>query len=354
MPLETDLQRIHLGVGPTPVRELTALGDEGGVAPVWMKDDGAYSEVGGNKARKLEWLLADARRRRKRSVLTGGALGTNHGLATAIFAKRLGMHTILVLAPQPETEHVKAQLARLRTSGAELHFAPGFASSFALAAWLIASRTGRGQGSPYRIPPGGSNALGSIGYVDAAFELAGQIERGELPEPSHVVVALGSGGTSAGLLAGLPLAGLRSRLICVLVSDVIRLDARRIAARARRTLAKLRRHGADVGRTSPAAEDVTVEDGWLGPGYGHATEGGERAIRLFGERAGVQLEPVYTGKTAAALLELNRRGAFGEGPVLYWHTYSRPDANPVAPASGHGRMTGRPPGSLAAEEATGI
>jgi D-cysteine desulfhydrase len=354
MPLETDLERVRLGNAPTPVRELTAaLADEGGAAPVWVKDDGAYSKIGGNKARKLEWLLADARRQRRRTVITGGALGTNHGLATATFAAKLGMRTILVLVPQPETEHVRAQLARLRASGAELHFAPGFVTSFVIAAWLIAARTGRGQGSPYRIPPGGSNALGSIGYVDAAFELAGQVESGVLPEPSHVVVPLGSGGTSAGLLAGLRLAGMRSRLVCVLVSDIIRMDARRIAARARRTLAMLRRHGVDVTGASPSSEDVTVETDWLGPGYGHSTREGERAIRLFGERAGVELEPVYTAKTVAALLELNRRGAFGAGPVLYWHTYTHPASDPVAPASGQGRMTGRPPGSLDAEEATG-
>ena len=199
MRLDIDLERVRLGNAPTPVRDVTAaLADEGGAAPVWIKDDGAYSEIGGNKARKLEWLLADARRRRKRSVITGGALGTNHGLATATFAARLGMQTILVLVPQPQTEHVQAQLARLRGSGAELHFAPGFVTSFLIAAWLIAARTARGQGSPYRFPPGGSNALGSIGYVDAALELAAQVESGDVPEPSHVVVPLGSGGTSAG------------------------------------------------------------------------------------------------------------------------------------------------------------
>jgi D-cysteine desulfhydrase len=339
MGLELELERVRLGNGPTPVRQLTELGDEAGEAPVWIKDDGAYSDVGGNKARKLEWLLADARRRRKRTVLTGGALGTNHGLATATFAARLGMRTILVLVPQPETEHVRAQLSRLRSSGAELHLAPGLVTSYLLGAWLIACRTGRGQGSPYRIPPGGSNALGSIGYVDAAFELAGQIERGELPEPSHVVVALGSGGTSAGLLAGMTLAGMRARLVCILVSDIIRMDARRIAARARRTLTTLGRHGVDVSGASPAARDLMVETDWLGAGYGHPTQAGERATRLFADRVEVTLEPVYTAKAVAAVLELNRRGAFGAGPLLYWHTYTPSNANPV-PGRGAGEATG--------------
>jgi len=103
MGLEIELERVALGEGPTPARELTHLQDQRGRAPVWIKDDGAYTPIGGNKARKLEWLLADARRRGKRTILTGGALGTNHGLATALFARRLGMRTVLVLVPQPET-----------------------------------------------------------------------------------------------------------------------------------------------------------------------------------------------------------------------------------------------------------
>ena len=110
MQLDVDLERVRLGHGPTPVRELTGLGADRGRAPIWIKDDGAYSEFGGNKARKLEWLLAAAVRRGKRTVLTGGALGTNHGLATARFAGRLGMRTVLVLVPQPDSEHVRRQL----------------------------------------------------------------------------------------------------------------------------------------------------------------------------------------------------------------------------------------------------
>src|ERR671922_1808612 len=123
MPLEVGLERLRLGHGPTPVRELARLGNQRGRAPVWIKDDGAYAPVGGNKARKLEWLLADARRRGKRTVLTGGALGTNHGLATALFARELGIRTVLVLVPQPRDDHVESQLERMRAAGAEIHFA---------------------------------------------------------------------------------------------------------------------------------------------------------------------------------------------------------------------------------------
>src|SRR3954470_7893884 len=101
MQLDVDLERVPLGEGPTPVRELTRLGQDRGKAPILGKDDGAYSAFGGKKGRKLEWLLADARRRGKRPILTGGAVGTNHGLAPALSARSLGMRTVLVLVPQP-------------------------------------------------------------------------------------------------------------------------------------------------------------------------------------------------------------------------------------------------------------
>jgi D-cysteine desulfhydrase len=166
------------------------------------------------------------------------------------------------------------------------------------------------------------------------------VDAGELPEPSHIVVALGSGGTAAGLLAGIWLSGLRSRLLCVVVSDALRLEARRIARLARRTLRLLAEHGADSGTATTTAGMLKLERRWIGGGYGHATPQAERAIELFAEREDVTLDPVYTAKTVAALLDLNAQGALGEGPVLYWHTYSSPP-NPVAP----GRI---------AEEATGI
>ncbi len=157
------------------------------------------------------------------------------------------------------------------------------------------------------------------GYVDAACELAEQVRGGEIPEPSHAVVALGSGGTAAGLAAGLELAGLRTHLVCVLVNDLIKLDARRVARLAARTARLLSRHG--VPAEAPLPADVTVETAWLGPGYGHPTSEGAAALELLRDREGVELEPVYTAKAVAGLLALNREGRFGDGPVLYWHTY---------------------------------
>ena len=190
------------GLPPTPVRPLAGASARGR-APVWVKDDGLYGRYGGNKARKLEWLLGDARRRRRRTVITGGAIGTNHGLATALYAREIGMRTVLVLVPQPrgrarprpapQVAGKRRRDALRRRQGAAPSPSPGRCSSRA---------PGPGCGLPYLILPGGSVPLGCVGYVEAGLELGRQVAAGEVPEPSHVVVALGSGGTAAGLLLG--------------------------------------------------------------------------------------------------------------------------------------------------------
>ena len=325
------LPRVSLGSGPTPVRPLDALE---GAARVWLKDDGAYSRFSGNKARKLEWLLGDARRRGRSTVITGGALGTNHGLATALFGRELGISTVLVLVPQPVDRHVELQLGRMAAAGAEIHRARGPLRALAFAGCLICARAARGRGLPYLILPGGSTPRGCVGYVEAGLELGEQVRSGAVPEPSHVVVALGSGGTLAGLLAGLRLGGLRSRPVGVLVNDLTPVSAAGVARLARRTLRLLRRSGAELPDVRLTAADVEVEAGWLGRGYGHPTPEAARAIELL-RPLGVTLEPVYTGKAMAALLALNREGSFGDGPVLYWHTYRAPD-DWTAPPTGPG------------------
>lgn len=334
--LRLDLERLPLGSPPTPVRPLAGCSARGR-APVWVKDDGLYGRHGGNKARKLEWLLGDARRRHRRTVVTGGAIGTNHGLATALYAREIGMRAVLVLVPQPLDDHVRAQLRRLRASGAELRFAGGKLRAFALAGALLVARAGPGLRPPYLILPGGSVPLGCVGYVEAGLELGRQVAAGEVPEPSHVVVALGSGGTAAGLLLGLKLAGIRSRLVCVQVNDLTPLSAGGVARLARRTQRLIRRRsaGPPPSRVGLSGSDLDLRTEWLGAGYGHPTAAGAEASATLAED-GVVLEPVYTAKAAAALLELNRTGAFGAGPVLYWHTYRAPASDSADGPAGAG------------------
>jgi D-cysteine desulfhydrase len=307
------LPHLRLGTAPTPVRELP------GLPGVWVKDEGAYGDGGwgGNKVRKLEWILPDVKRRGRRTILTFGALGTNHGLATALYAQAAGLQAAVAVVDQPLDDHVRANLARLKASGATVHETRTARRTRLLAPALLVRHR-----RPYVLPAGGSSAVGVLGYVETALELAAQIDAGELPRPGTVVCAVGTGGTLAGMMLGLRLAGLHDvRVEGVLVNDGLPLDPRRIARLAARTARLLRRRGADVPDAAiPSRTDVVVETDALGPGYGHATAEARAAVAR-GPELGLELEGVYTGKAFGRLLRVHAAGARdGGAPVLFVHT----------------------------------
>lgn len=312
------LPYVQLGDSPTPVRELPELA---GRNPLWVKDESGYGSGGwgGNKVRKLEWLIPDALRNGARTILTVGGLGTNWGLACALYARERGLHTALALLDQPVDDHVRAQLERLRACGATLHFTHSKARTVLAVPWLFL-RHSTGLRPPYLLPAGGSSPVGALGYVETAFELAAQVHAGELPEPAHLVAAVGSGGTVAGLALGLRLAGLHTRVVGAVVNDALLLDAPVIARLANRCAEVLRTRGARLPKLELLPEDVTMEYGWLGPGYGHATPEAVHAQGL-GADAGLRLEPVYTAKALAAARALDAEGRLGDGPVLFLNTY---------------------------------
>ncbi|MBF6239282.1 1-aminocyclopropane-1-carboxylate deaminase/D-cysteine desulfhydrase [Nocardia otitidiscaviarum] len=316
--LSQTLPHLALGTRPTPVRRLTALGAG---ADLWVKDDSAFGDGGwgGNKVRKLEWLLPDALRRGRRTIVTVGGLGTNWGLATALYGREHGLKTVLALVDQPVDDHVRRQLERLRASGAELHLTHTRARTV-LAAPLLLARHFSGMRPPYPLPAGGSSPVGALGYVEAALELADQVRSGELPEPTHLVTPVGSGGTVAGLALGLRLAGLSTRVVGVVVNDTLRLDHRTLTRLTHRTARLLRRRGARLPETLTPTGNLEVVTDWLGTGYGHPTSAGEAARRRAAGDEHLELEPVYTAKALAALLDLDARGHFDGGPVVYLNT----------------------------------
>ncbi|MBL1101956.1 pyridoxal-phosphate dependent enzyme [Streptomyces sp. 205] len=317
---------LPLGQAPTPVRDLPDLVP--GLS-LWCKDESGYGHGGwgGNKVRKLEWLLPEAQRRGARTLLTVGGLGTNWGLATALYAREQGLATALALIDQPVDDHVRAQLVRLRRSGATLHFTRTKLRTMAAAPWLFLRHTTAGR-PPHYLPAGGSTPVGTLGYVEAALELAAQIAAGSLPEPSHVITAVGSGGTAAGLVLGLRLAGLRTRVVGVVVNDTLRLDPPTVAGLAHRTVRLLRSRGADLPPIRIGPEHLTLVRHWLGPGYGHPTPEALRAQHLADEATSLRLEPVYTAKAMAALLALAADGRLGTGPALFLHTHGPRPAHP--------------------------
>lgn len=307
-----DLRLAHVALrpGPSEVRRVPGLPGD-----VWVKDDGPVGTVyGGNKVRKLEWALADARARGCTWVVTAGALATNHGLATALYARELGLRTAVVLVDQPLDEYAARGYARLQASGATLHLAHTPRRAYAMAPWVLLRHT-RWR-APYFLTVGGSSARGVVGFVEAGLELGAQVAAQELPEPAAVVLPVGSGGCAAGLLLGLRLAGLRTRVHGVLVNDTTPVDAAAVLSMAERTRRFLARRGALLPPVD--ADDLDLDTSWLGDGYGHATAAGAAASAALADQ-GVASEPVYTAKAAAALLDLAPRTT---GPLLYWQTHN--------------------------------
>ncbi|CAA9505559.1 MAG: pyridoxal phosphate-dependent deaminase, putative [uncultured Solirubrobacteraceae bacterium] len=297
-----DPPRVRFCDLPTPVRSLHGLSDR-----LWMKDDSHTASLwGGNKPRKLEFVIGDALARGKRAILTFGALGTNHGLATALYARENGLACVLCLVDQPVDDHVRAQLERIGDSGAIVYRTGTFRRTALRMPWLLARHR-----LPYVLPAGGSSPVGVLGFVAAARELAQQVRAGELPEPSEVWCALGTGGTAAGLLLGLRLEGLQTEIKAVHVNDQLELSEATILKLVRKAAAKL--------EVEAPADGVEVVHGYLGGGYGHATPAGTAALERARDAEGLKLDPVYTSKTMAALLD--RLPSTG-GPVLYWHTYN--------------------------------
>jgi 1-aminocyclopropane-1-carboxylate deaminase/D-cysteine desulfhydrase-like pyridoxal-dependent ACC family enzyme len=312
---------ISLGRYPTPVQRADGLCAAG--SELWIKRDDRTNDVyGGNKVRKLEAILGRMLERGAKRVVTVGAVGSHHVLATAYFGRRSGLEVEAVLVPQPRTAHVMEVLR----AGLGLGLRAFPVGSWSAAALAIARRVASGARF---VQVGGSSADGSMAYVEAARELAAQVRRGELPEPDACVVALGSGGTAAGLAAGFGAEGMRTRVVGVCVSTppwllrVASLGLARACARRIREHGNDRAPGADLSRIR---RRLTMDRRFLGRGYAYATAEGAEAIELARAHAGIALDPTYTAKAFASALWHVRARRYER--VLYWHTLS---SAPMAP-----------------------
>jgi 1-aminocyclopropane-1-carboxylate deaminase/D-cysteine desulfhydrase-like pyridoxal-dependent ACC family enzyme len=280
---------------------------------MWVKrDDLTSSLYGGNKVRKLDRLIPYALEHDKNRIVTVGAAGSHHVLATAVHASRAGLAVEATLVPQPRTDHVVANMRADLAQGAKLHTARTYAGAAISMLAHMRRRT-------YLVPMGGSNVVGSLGYVDAAYELAEQIRAKELPEPDAIVVTVGSGGTAAGIVAGLALAGLETRVVGIIVASPAWL----VAYWTRRLVrAVYARAGGREPQTIERLELVTTH---LGGGYGQPTDAARRALEI-GKDVGLTLDLTYTGKCFAGALDCVASRKWKN--VLYWHTLS---SAPMAP-----------------------
>jgi D-cysteine desulfhydrase len=320
--LEERIAWLPLGRFPTPVQALRVPSVQG---RMYVKRDDLTGEpYGGNKLRKLEFILAEARRRGAQRLITAGAAGSHHALATAVYGRALGFRVTLVLFPQPLTEHVREVVALDHALGAEIRFVPWME---AVPAGVLAARVAHRRERCMVVAPGGSDPVGTLGYVSAGLELAEQIGAGALPQPSVVHVAAGTLGTGVGLALGLALAGIPTPVVGTRIASRLVTNgwtARRLARGAAALLANAGGPALDVGA---ALASFRLDHRQIGRGYGRPTADARRAAEVLGER-GLRLDPTYTAKAAVSFLDGAQYDTAG-GVHLFWHTLSA--AHPASP-----------------------
>ncbi|MFW6116073.1 MAG: D-cysteine desulfhydrase family protein [Chloroflexota bacterium] len=310
--LTDHLPRVSIAHLPTPLEPLPRLTSRLGGPELWVKrDDQTGLATGGNKTRKLEFLVADALRRQADTLITGGAEQSNHARQTAAAAAKFGLLCVLVLRGEPPPAS-QGNLLLDHLLGAAVVWAGDEPLDARMAA---VARQLEDQGRrPYVVPYGGSNPVGASGYVAAVGELRAQCLDRDLTF-DHIVFASSSGGTQAGLVVGARAANLRGRILGISVdlpADTLRETLADLATRTARHL-----------ELELALEPVEFEvnDEYVGGGYAVVGDLERQAIKTVARSEGLLLDPVYTGRAFGGLLDLIQEGAFHAGErVLFWHT----------------------------------
>ena len=316
------LPRVSLGHFPTPLEELPRLARHLGIARLLVKrDDQTGLAGGGNKTRKLEFLVADALAQGADTLVTAGAAQSNHCRQTAAAAARAGLQCVLMLGGDPPTELPTGNLLLDTLLGAELRWSGPYRRGEQLHQVVEALRAAGRR--PYLIPYGGSNALGAAGYAYAMHELADQCGGTDsLATIDRIVIASSSGATQAGLVVGAHMVAYPGQIIGIAIDkeempNLPYVD--HLAALADQTAALL-----GIAKTF-IPQDFIVTREYVGGGYGVVGELEREAIRLTARLEGLLLDPVYTGRAMGGLIDLAHRRVIGpKETVLFWHTGGMP------------------------------
>lgn len=311
---------------PTPIVHLEKLGNHIGCPSLYMKQDGLSGKkmnngirsYGGNKPRKLEFLFGKAIQEGAQKVATFGCVGSNHAAATAAHAHVLGLPSTLLLLNQPNSHVVRNNLLLDDYHGAQLLFFSDVISRAAGKDTILAEHP-----DTYFIPTGGSNAVGALGYVNAAFELADQVDAGILPAPDYIYVAAGSCGTVAGLALGLRLAGLSSKVVAVTVfpERVPNTFLNTIQNLFTDTASLLHQLDKSIPLLTFSEDNLIINTQFCGTRYGLYTETDKATITQLNDLEHVTLEGTYTAKPAAALIHDGLAGNLQDKTILFWNTY---------------------------------
>jgi D-cysteine desulfhydrase family pyridoxal phosphate-dependent enzyme len=318
------IPRLHFAHLPTPIEPMPRLTEAlGGPRLLVKRDDQTGLALGGNKTRKLEFLVAEAQAQHARMLITAGAVQSNHCRQTAAAAAHFGMDCILVLSGNPPAQ-ASANLLLDQLFNAQIVWAgPREQRDRVLAETFDRAQADGKQ--PYLVPYGGSSPTGALGYAFAVEELMKQLpdfrslgDFGSLG-PDWIVFASSSGGTQAGLVLGARVFGYRGKVLGISIDEPQRALQEHVAALASDTSERL------GPRIEFAPDEVQVNADYCAAGYGVLTGAEREAVGLFARTEGLLLDPVYTGRAAAGLIDLIRKGFFKTSEtVLFWHTGGQP------------------------------
>jgi len=313
----TRFPRLELIGAPTPLEYLPRFSDYLGREIFIKRDDVTPMAMGGNKLRKLEFLAADALREGADTLVTAGAIQSNHVRQTAAVAARLGLHCVALLENPIGTRaenylsngnRLLLDLFNVQVEMCDALTQPDQQMD------ILATRLEAEGFRPYVIPVGGSNALGAMGYVESALEIARQCE--DAVSISSVVVASGSAGTHAGLAVGLEQLMPEAELIGVTVSRKVAEQRPKVVALQQAVAAELE---------LAARAEIMLWDDYFAPGYGTPNEEGQEAVKLLARLEGILLDPVYTGKAMAGLIDgISQKRFKDDGSILFVHTGGAP------------------------------
>ena len=307
------IPRINFAHLPTPIESLPRLSEVLGGPKLFVKrDDQTGLAFGGNKTRKLEFLVAEAREQRTDMLISAGALQSNHCRQTAAAAAKFGFECILVLTGQVPRE-ASANLLLDKLFGARIVTVADRADRDRVLQETFDKAVSEGN-KPYLVPYGGSSPTGVLGYAFAVEEFVNQ----NLPA-DWIIFGTSSGGTHAGLVLGQRVFGYKGKVLGISIDESevwLKTHVSSLASEASQRLGE---------KIEFSPDEVLANDGYCRAGYGVLTEAEREAVRIFAKYEGLLLDPVYTGRAAAGLIDLIRKGFFKKSEkVLFWHTGGQP------------------------------
>jgi D-cysteine desulfhydrase len=311
------LQKLPLADLPTPITGGSIrVGDLGANVDV-KRDDMTSSFYGGNKLRKLEYLLQRAHEKNARCVATFGSVASNHALATTLYAERIGLPCICLLSHQTQTPATRKVLGLLLQHGAEIVCYWGNYRS------RIQTMRQHVQGRHCDvIPLGGTSWLGTVGYVNAGLEFAAQVAAGDTHRPDRIYIATGTMGSAAGLALGLALAGLDSSVQAVRVSPSSVMNEDRLLKLMNKTALMLNRIDPCIPADLARRTNIETRHEFFGEGYARSNAETDRAVEIARDQLQLNLETTYTGKAMAALVHDIKQGQIAESRLVFWNTYN--------------------------------